>query len=170
MLLAALSAVTLAGTAGAVEGWRHSPDGVGGYWTTTATEMPPGPPVYVRPECPLPAIAVGPLPRSFKPVRAIGCGMGPSGPGTGDQTELTDPKALSALVDAYRTAHIRVYITPEMACTLELDNDFPIVFEDAHGTGVLAGSPRDTCYHLLPAVVRAVAEAPWAGASTAPAH
>lgn len=164
---AALGVTVLAGAGGAVGGWRHSPDlpnGVSGYWGMAATRMPSGPPVYVRPECPLPPDRGGPIPKGFKAVRVIECGL-PGGDGA-----LTDPNAVHALVAAYRTTHTREYISSKTACALFADNDLPIAFVDAHGVAIEPAAPRDICGHVVGAVRDAAGKAQWAGARTAPAH
>lgn len=166
MLLAALGAAALAGSGGAVEGWRHSPDfpnGVSGYWGMVATRMPSGSPVYVRPECPLPAGFGGPIPKGFAAVRVIQCGMTA---GDGAQ-EVTNPKAVQALVAAYRTTHTREWISSEMFCAAYADSDPRIAFVDAHGVAIMAAAPRDTCDHVVGAVRDA--RTPWTGTATVPA-
>ena len=172
MVCAAMAAAALAGSAGVVEGWNHSPDwpnGVIGRFGMVATRMPTGSPVYVKPECPFPAAAPGSIPDGCTPVRAVECGPAVVGE-PGSQSELRDPKAVKALFAAYRTTHIRDYISSEHFCTLQAENDFPIAFVDAHGTAILTVAPRDRCDHIVAEVKRVATEGLWVDTPLAPTH
>ena len=178
MLLAALGAAAVAATAGAVEGWRHSPDfpnGVSGYWGMVATRMPTGSPVYVKPDCSDPHDsdphkAGGPIPQGFVPVRVIDCRDSADEPGTVTQHETRDPKAVQALLTAYRTTHVREYISSEMFCAAFADSDPAIVFVDVHGVAIAPAAPRDTCDHVVTAVHTAVENGQWTVTSFVTAH
>ena len=180
--LAALGAVAMVATAGAVEGWRHSPDypnGVSGYWGMVATRMPTGSPVHVRPECTLDRANTlkntdgsapkqqgdtgGPIPPGFTPVRAVRCGFyGDDQSVTATQAELRDPQALKALVAAYHTTHVRTWVSPQTFCAFDLQLDPPIAFVDAHGVAIAAAAPRDVpCGDIVPAVRFATQKGPW---------
>jgi len=172
-VLATVGLAVVAATAGAVEGWRHSPDSPNdtGYWTTVATRMPAGSPVHVMPECTFTSFntlkntdgstpdnlprdqEAGPIPADFVPVRAVRCAeFWNGGSETATRAEIREPGALNALLAAYRTTKVREYREPIMDCTDNLDLDPAIALVDAHGTAIWPAPPRDTCGHIVTAV------------------
>ena len=186
MVPVALGAAGVAAVGGMAVGVRYAPDYPGGHWATVATRMPSGSPVYVKPECtltlgnafesttgsaPVPMGVGGPIPAGFAPVRAVRCGVyGDSSSETATQSEVRDPGVLKAMVDAYRTTHVREHVSDPQICPAIAELDPIVALVDAHGVAIVPGAPRAVCDFVVPAVISATRDAVWTVTESVTVH